>query len=296
MLNQDQSMLSTLRATSWTAPFSELEQKTAVEALEKGAVIYLPQLSFQLKAAEQSLLTPTILKKHFKNLSFNPNNQSLKGVVESEVSQVRAMMERFFQDSRYLVEQLFAPYKDRLEIGRTSYRPIEVRGRRTSLLKDDTRLHVDAFPATPNQGKRILRVFSNINPYQQPRLWHVGEPFEKVVLAFLPTIPRPFFGSRTLLAWAKITKSYRTLYDHYMLGLHDAMKKSDSYQRSVSKTPCSFSAGSTWIVMTDAVSHAALSGQYLLEQTFYLPVEAMVCAQNSPLYLLEKHLHQKLLS
>ena len=205
------------------------------------------------------------------------------------------MMERFFQDSRHLIEQLFAPYKDSLEIGRTSYRPIEVRGRKTSLLKDDTRVHVDAFPATPNHGKRILRVFSNINPDQKPRVWHLGESFEKVVLAFLPTLHKPFFGSRTLLAWAKITKSYRTRYDHYMLELHNAMKKSDGYQQTVTKTVFDFPAGSTWVVMTDAVSHAALSGQYLLEQTFYLPVEAMVYPQKSPLRLLEKNLNRKLI-
>ncbi len=288
-------MLSTLTATSWTAPFSELEQKKALEAIENGAVIYLPQLSFQLKAAEQSLLTPTILKKHFKNVSFNPNNRSLKGVADSQVLQVASMMERFFQDSRHLIEQLFAPYKDSLEMGRTSYRPIEVFGRKTSLLKDDTRIHVDAFPATPNHGKRILRVFSNINPHQKPRAWHLGEPFEKVALAFLPTLPKPCFGSRTLLGWAKITKSYRTLYDHYMLQLHNAMKKSDAYQQAVTKTAFDFAAGSTWVVMTDAVSHAALSGQYLLEQTFYLPVEAMVCPQKSPLGFLEKNLSKKLI-
>lgn len=289
-------MLSTLTAASWTVPFSELEQKAAIEAIEDGQVLYLPQLAFPLNPTEQSLLTPTVLKKHFKNVSFNPNNRSLKGVVDGEVAlQVRSMMERFFQDSRYLIEQLFAPYKDRLEIGRTSYRPIEVRGRKTSLLKDDTRVHVDAFPATPNHGKRILRVFSNINPYQKPRVWHLGEAFEKVALAFLPTLQKPLFGSRTLLAWAKITKSYRTLYDHYMLQLHNAMKKSDAYQQQVMKTAFDFPAGSTWIVMTDAVSHAALSGQYLLEQTFYLPVEAMVCPQKSPLRLLEKHLSRKLI-
>ncbi|MBP6104411.1 MAG: Kdo hydroxylase family protein [Gammaproteobacteria bacterium] len=289
-------MLNRLSRASWTEPFSMLEQKAALEAIENGEVLYLPQCAFPLNAAEQSVLAPTILKKHFKNVSFNPNNRSLKGVVDSEVAlQAASMMERFFQNSRCLIEQIFASYKDRLEIGRTSYRPIEVIDRKTSLLKDDTRLHVDAFPATPNHGKRILRVFSNINPHQKPRMWHLGEPFEKVVLAFLPTLQKPLLGSRTLLAWAKMTKSYRTLYDHYMLQLHDAMKKSESYQQTVTKTTVSFPAGATWIVMTDAVSHAALSGQYLLEQTFYLPVEAMVCPQKSPLRILEKNLSRKLI-
>ncbi|HQW57930.1 MAG TPA: Kdo hydroxylase family protein [Gammaproteobacteria bacterium] len=48
----------------------------------------------------------------------------------------------------------------------------------------------------------------------------------------------PFFGYRKLLSLLKITKSYRSLYDHMMLILHDEMKKSDEYQNKVQKTDC----------------------------------------------------------
>jgi len=43
----------------------------------------------------------------------------------------------------------------------------------------------------------------------------------------------------------------------------------------------------TWIVFTDRVMHAALAGQFLLEQTFYLPVAAMRDASRAPLRILE---------
>ena len=79
-----------------------------------------------------------------------------------------------------------------------------------------------------------------------------------------------------------------------MLTLHDEMKKSDVYQKKVDKIAVPFLAGSTWIVTTDSVSHAALSGQFLLEQTFYLPVEAMVSPEKSPLRILEKALNTSL--
>ena len=36
-----------------------------------------------------------------------------------------------------------------------------------------------------------------------------------------------------------------------------------------------FSAGSTWVCFTDCVVHAATAGQFALEQTFYVDVEAM---------------------
>ena len=47
-------------------------------------------------------------------------------------------------------------------------------------------------------------------------------------------------------------------------------------------------AGSTWIVQTDSVSHAALSGQSMFEQTFLLPVEGMLDPARSPLRILER--------
>ena len=37
-------------------------------------------------------------------------------------------------------------------------------GAPVSWRKDDSRLHVDAFPSRPNRGERILRVFCNVNP------------------------------------------------------------------------------------------------------------------------------------
>jgi hypothetical protein len=42
------------------------------------------------------------------------------------------------------------------------------------------------------------------------------------------------------------------------------------------------------MAFTDQVSHAAMSGQYQLEQTFYLPVAAMIDESRSPLRVLER--------
>ena len=42
------------------------------------------------------------------------------------------------------------------------------------------------------------------------------------------------------------------------------------------------------MAFTDQVSHAAMAGQYQLEQTFYLPVAAMIDESRSPLRILER--------
>lgn len=290
-------MLHTLTTSSWTGPFSTVEQESAITALENGKVLYFPNLPFEFSSAEGVLLTPEILAEGVKNISFNPQSGKIKGAVaynkNRSLSEIATLlMVRFFNNSRFLLNNIVPHYQGSLQIGRTSYRPIEIEGRKTSLLKDDTRLHVDAFPATPNQGKRILRVFTNVNPHGKPRLWHLGEPFEQVVEQFLFQFKKPLLGYRKLLSLLKITKSYRSLYDHNMLMLHDAMKKSDEYQNKVQKTAMPFPAGSTWVVMTDCVSHAALSGQFMLEQTFYLELAKMKEPEKSPLKVLENRLYR----
>ena len=73
-----------------------------------------------------------------------------------------------------------------------------------------------------------------------------------------------------------------------MLQIHDRMKADLNYQTTVSQQSIHFTPGSSWIVQTDQVSHAAMSGQHVLEQTFYLPVTAMVNPALSPLRVLEK--------
>ncbi len=283
-------VIETLAIPHGDAPLGEEQQQQAINAIENGKVIFLPQLTFKLTALEQRFLSPNYVDPKAKNISFDIHSHTLCGVQGSpnDKQQLQAMMKRFAIQARQLVEHLFPHYQTALEQARTSFRPVQVSDRKTSYRKDDKRLHVDAFPATPNQGKRILRVFSNINPQGEDRVWRVGEPFENVAKRFLPQISNPPPGSAKLLKLLKITKSYRTHYDHIMLQIHDRMKADETYQQQAQQCEVRFPPNTTWIVQTDQVSHAAMSGQYLLEQTFYLPVTAMQDPQRSPLRILEK--------
>jgi hypothetical protein len=66
------------------------------------------------------------------------------------------------------------------------------------------------------------------------------------------------------------------------------MKADLRYQAEAPHTAIDFPAGSTWIAFTDQVSHAAMAGQYQLEQTFLVPVTAMERPDLSPLRVLER--------
>ena len=167
-------------------------------------------------------------------------------------------------------------------------------GRETSWRKDDTRLHVDAFPSNPMQGTRLLRVFCNVNPDGRPREWRAGEPFEAHAKRYLPAMSWPLPGSAWLLAKTGITKRRRTEYDHVMLQLHDRAKSDAGFQKDSPQAKVSFAPGTTWAVYSDQVLHAAMGGQHMLEQTFYLDAEHQQQPDRSPLRTLERLLHRPL--
>lgn len=289
-------MIETFTTSQWNEQSSDVNQQRAISKLESGDILYLPELAFALSDAEKAFLTPEVADPQSKNIGYHPVHNKLWGVknlTDEQREHLKAMMRRFAGHAQNLIQNLLPPYQAHVILGRTSFRPVQISNRKTSYRKDDKRLHVDAFPSAPNQGKRILRVFSNINP-EADRVWRIGEPFEQVAQRFAPAIPKPFPGSAAILRLLKITKSKRTPYDHYMLHLHDRMKEDEQYQQTVSQQEVRFPPGSTWIVQTDHVSHAAMQGQHLMEQTFYLPVEAMRNPDLSPLKVLEKILNQHL--
>lgn len=290
-------MLETFMIRDWNEYFPDSIQEQAINSLEDGQILYFPKLSFSLLPEETYFLSPEYIDTQAKNIGYAPDQKKLWGVrylTDPQRDQLKHLLDRFSASAFRLIQTLLPRYSTQVTMGRTSLRPVEVCNRKTSYRKDDKRLHVDAFPSAPNQGKRILRVFTNVNPNGENRVWRIGEPFEDVAKRFLPQIKKPVLGAAAVLRMLKITKSYRTLYDHYMLRLHNSMKADEQYQKNARQQEIHFPPGSTWIVQTDQVSHAAMQGQHLLEQTFYLPVKAMLDESRSPLRVLEKLLNKPL--
>lgn len=285
-------MLKVIAIEEWQPNLTNDDRLDALTTIENGNVLVLPQLHFALNAEERRFLSPNCSDGKAKNISFNPKTQQVRGVgtlSSYEHKALQEMLQRFATYAETLLQRLFPEYQPALEVGRTSFRPVEIAGRKSpSYRKDDTRLHVDAFPASPNQGRRILRVFSNINPQGRPRVWRIGEPFEQVAKRFLPHIRSQSNVKANLYHRLGITKGLRTDYDHLMLELHNRMKADLHYQKSAEQICVELPAQATWIVQTDQVSHAAMAGQYVLEQTFYLPVNAMQNPNLSPLKVLER--------
>jgi hypothetical protein len=290
----------TIRNASWIDQ-PEIREE-AHSALESGRVLYIPDLSFAIEANEKVFFDDDFLQLSSKNVSYDPSTNQVRGLKglknanAGEPDALRRMMSRYLQFSRDLCDSLLGAFAEKLSVARTSFRPVEIKGRKSRTVgSDDTLLHVDAFSSRPMAGRRILRVFSNVNPAGKPRVWNVGEPFEDLAGRFVSRMRSPWLGERGLLRMLYVTKSYRTLYDHYMLRLHDDMKADAEYQETVPSMRVELAAGATWMCFTDQVSHAALSGQHVLEQTFYGDVEHMAKPERSPLRVLESLLQRPLL-
>jgi hypothetical protein len=281
-------ILKTIDLTDWDGPYPATTQAAACDTLEGGKVVFFPRLAFALDADEAALLTPDISNGKAKNVSLKPSGgMSGASCTGEKADLLLQMMERFAAAATRFMGAMIPAYAGHLERAPTSYRPVEIAGRPASAIYDDTRMHVDAFPSRPMRGRRILRLFSNVNPHGEPRVWHVGEPFEDMAKRFLPAARE---GSRLhaqILAALGITKGLRSAYDGLMLGLHDSAKLDEDYQLRSPQVEISFPAGSTWICYTDQVMHAALKGRFVLEQTFHLDIDAMAMPARSPLRVLE---------
>jgi hypothetical protein len=280
--------------TSQIVPLADAPSATG--CLESGNVLLESQGFFAVSAGEQPLCSPSVLASG-KNVSFDPATRQVGGssLTGEMFETLRAMLARFSDEALAFVERTCPEYASQLTRGRTSFRPVEIAGRASSWRKDDTRLHIDAFPATPVQGRRILRVFANVNPHGRPRSWRVGGSFDEVGRYFAPKLRMPFPGAGAVLSLLRITKTTRSPYDALMLQLHDRMKEDTAYQQRVPQDAFDFPAGSAWMVFTDQVSHAAMAGQYQLEQTFLLPVDSMIAPDRSPLRILERLMGRSLI-
>ena len=258
--------------------------------LERDGVLILETEPFRLSSADFDLIDTQASDGRSKNWSYNPHTGDLDGIVGGGEAGLRAIMSRYVQWSQELIADFFPAYLEDLELGRTSLRTRSVQEEPPlSRRKDDRSLHLDAFTSQPVAGRRILRVFSNIDPTGAGREWAIADGgFEDFAERFRHRTRRLLPGEARILERLSLTKCRRTDYDQIMLGMHDAAKRDRAYQATAPRRFVSFPGGATWLAFTDQTPHAAVSGQCALEQTFYVPVEQLADPARSPLRILER--------
>ena len=262
--------------------------------VERGGVVACAALPFAVSDAERAFFDASLADDKRKSIYIRPGRDGITGTTVDGATRdaVAAMIERYAAASHALVDGLFPAYRAKAHATGTSFRPRAIgdmsSGKALSWRKDDTRLHVDAFPSNPTHGDRILRVFSNVHPATLPRGWRVGESFAAMAARFLPRTRKLPPGGAWLMHRLHITKRPRSAYDHLMLQLHDLAKADLDYQRTSPQRAVDFMPGTTWICFSDQVMHAAMSGQFMFEQTYRLPLSVIADVDASPLRTLER--------
>lgn len=271
------------------APIVTPDEASAMRAaLERGNVLHFPDLDFPLDARWSDGKT--------KNINVRANETAVRGAVGTppDLRDLGTLIRRYADAAERLVLTLFPDYGRHLRRAGTSLRPAEIAGRPVSWRKDDTRLHVDAFPSNPLHGQRLLRVFHNVDP-DASRVWRIGEPFMDFALRFAPKTRGMLPGQSWLMHKLGITKRPRSEYDHRMLQLHDLAKADLQYQQSAPQQTFEFAPGATWVVFSDQALHAAMRGRAMMEQTFYLDPAAIGDRTHSPEAVLSQLLGKPML-
>lgn len=285
----------------------EARARAYCELLESGQILVFRAPPFRLPKEDREFLLAqewAELRLH-KNVSYRPTEDLLRGVSgdTATVERVHTILRNYSAEVIDFASKFLSPYAGKWTIDYSSFRPFEEERRGLPLHKRNDLLHVDAFPSRPTQGGRILRIFTNLNP-AKPRIWHTTEGFEEIARKYagdagLGRVAEDSVISRTVQDWgAKLgfRGMGRTAYDMFMLRFHDYLKENAEFQELCPKVRLEFPPLSTWIVYTDGVAHAAMSGQYALEQTFLIPRKALVAPEQAPYRILERIAEKPLVS
>lgn len=267
--------------------------------LEKGNILFFPKIPFPFPQEEIDFLLKQRqgASKGRKNIAYKPQIDRITNYGGEETGKaLKEVMKAYSERVSAFLGGLLSPYVKEWSLDYASFRPFQEKGRHLRLRARNDLLHVDAFPTRPLHGERILRFFTNINP-NESRHWITSEPFEMLAKEFggkgvhfpksVGYSLRDRLERKFKMAFRKVFP-LRSPYDDFMLRMHHFLKENTQFQKHCPKNYWEFPPNCCWAVFTDQVSHAALSGQYALEQTFLVPVKALLFPEASPLRILER--------
>ena len=272
--------------------------------LEDGEILFFPCSPIQLPQEDiRFLLDQKQVKAGYrKNIAYKPQKNVVSGAASASPQDSQRLLEvmsTFTESVTRFLESFLSPYAPGWKLDYASFRPQQEKGRQVKFKARNDLLHVDAFPTRPTHGDRILRFFLNINPVESRR-WVTSDTFEHLLGTYVGTseMPLPAAQEGTLSRWGRHLSHWGkslgfplaapSRYDDFMLRLHDHLKANREFQQTEARYRWEFPPGSSWTVFTDFVPHAALSGQFALEQTLLIDRRSMLQPEKAPICLLEK--------
>jgi hypothetical protein len=264
------------------------------DALERGEIVHFPHCPIELpdESDLQFMREGVAGRLRNKNISYHPETDSVPGLKAEPDLVARA--QRILKQHAHRVEAFLTRTMPTLArgwtIGTSSFRPIQEKGRDLSPHASNELVHFDAGAYGPTNGDRILRFFVNVNPVED-RVWATRGNFPELYAHFgraaqvTPDTRRQASlepgaldklrtGVLRTIAAAGLPQAMlidSSPYDRTMRQFHNFMKDEPAFRDDTSsQVEIRFAPFSAWMVLTDMVSHASLSGQHALVNTFLL--------------------------
>jgi hypothetical protein len=289
-----------------------LEPYEMSDALERGAVVFFPESPVPLPSAEdlefirQEL--PNLIK--VKNISYHPEAGRIRGLDTDNVEvveRVKRILVGVSDEIAAFLERATPNLTEHWTVGTCSFRPIQEQGRNLDAHASNELVHVDAGAYGATNGNRILRFFINVNP-SEDRVWASKGAFpelyaqhgERAGLGGAHAEPGYLDKGPLDHAWTGVVKTLSMAapvmkvldsspYDRAMRRFHNYMKDTPSFQQQIEgHEEFRFPPFSAWMVFTDMVSHACLSGQHAFVHTSIVPLESCHLPELAPINILRQ--------
>jgi hypothetical protein len=289
---------------------NDVSGASIAHALESNHIVFFPKCPIRLPDAAtlDYLRTELPSRLKLKNISYHPEANRVTGLKADADTTARVtsiLRDHLAEVSDFLHHHIGHLTTD-WTIGTCSLRPIQERGRNLKPHASNELVHLDAGAYGATDGDRILRFFVNFNDHED-RVWGTKGPVQDIVKRFgreaglidpaghlgvkLAKSARDKAFSGIVRGLSRLNPLARVLdsspYDRAMRRLHNFMKDEAQFredQRSYEEIR--FPPYSAWMVFTDSVSHASLSGQFALVSTFIVRREHMKYPEFAPFNVL----------
>ncbi len=293
----------TLRTVA-AAEFQASPPTDLAECLERGQIVrFAPGLVPLPSEDELDFLRRELGELiSLKNISYHTKGDYLSGIkgAAPQRERTRRILRKHNRDVRRFLAPLLASYAASWHSGKVNFRPRQERGRAISRHSSNELVHVDAFASGATHGDRTLRFFTNIHPTES-RVWKSGGLFHELYAEFGSEAGIRPLGRRGLHERSidqAVTGFLRTLarlglhqamtvdtspYDRAMQRLHNYLKDDKAFQADEDRWyRFEFPPFSSWMVLTDLVSHACISGQHALVNTWTVARSSLQLPELSP--------------
>jgi hypothetical protein len=275
--------------------FSRATSDEIEDALEAGEVVYFSKCPVELPdAADLEWLRSGLdVGLKAKNLSYHPESDSVPRFEAEPATKERVekLLRRHGERVAAFWKRVVPEFMPGCTFGTTSFRPVEEKGRALKPRSSNELVHIDAGAYGATDGARILRFFVNVHP-ERDRVWGTKGSFEQLMRRHpalweaardgkprVPVEKGPFDRLYSSVV-ARASRLYPLLrvidsspYDRSMRRIHNFMKETEAFKQDRSHyQEIHFPPSSAWMVFTDGISHAALTGQYAFISTALIPL------------------------